>query len=118
VIAAARTFGRRIVVAFQPHRYSRSAALMDAFGPALGGADHIILTDIYPAGEDPIPGVTLETLGDAVRRSVAVPLDLVATLDDVVPAVVRAARHGDIVITLGAGSIGTLPDRLVEALNA
>jgi len=117
VIAAARTFGRRIIVAFQPHRYSRTASLMSAFGPALGAADHVVLTDIYPAGEDPIPGVTLETLGDAVRRSASVPVDLVARLDDVVPAVVRVARPGDIVITLGAGSIGTLPDRLVEALQ-
>jgi len=116
VIAAARTFGRRIVVAFQPHRFSRTAALMDAFGPALGGADHVVLTDIYPAGEDPIPGVTLAVLGEAVRRSAAVPVDIVARLDDVVPAVVRVARPGDIVITLGAGSIGSLPDRLVEAL--
>jgi UDP-N-acetylmuramate--alanine ligase len=116
VIAAARTFGRRIVVAFQPHRYSRTAALMDAFGPALGGADHVVLTDIYAAGEDPIPGVTLDALGDAVRKSAAVPVDIVARLEDVVPAVVRVARPGDIVITLGAGSIGSVPDRLVEAL--
>jgi len=117
VIAAARTFGRRIVVAFQPHRYSRTAALMEAFGPALGGADHVVLTDIYAAGEDPIPGVTVEALADAVRRSAAVPLDVVARLDDVVPAVVRVAKPGDIVITLGAGSIGSVPDRLVEALK-
>jgi UDP-N-acetylmuramate--alanine ligase len=116
VIAAARTFGRRIVVVFQPHRFSRTAALMDAFGPALGGADHVVLTDIYPAGEDPIPGITLDVLGEAVRRSAAVPVDIVPRLDDVVPAVVRVARPGDIVITLGAGSIGSVPDRLVEAL--
>jgi UDP-N-acetylmuramate--alanine ligase len=116
VIAAARTFGRRIVVAFQPHRFSRTAALMDAFGPALGGADHVVLTDIYAAGEDPIPGVTLDALADAVRKSASIPVDVVARLDDVVPAVVKVARRGDIVITLGAGSIGSVPDRLVEAL--
>jgi UDP-N-acetylmuramate--alanine ligase len=117
VIAAARTFGRRIVVAFQPHRYSRTASLMEAFGPALAGADHVVLTDIYAASEDPIPGVTLETLGAAVRRSVSVPVDLVPRIDDVVAAIVRVAKPGDIVITLGAGSIGTVPDRLVEALT-
>ena len=50
---------------------------MDAFGPALAAADHIVLTDIYAAGEDPIAGVTLDTLGAAVRRSVTVPVDLV-----------------------------------------
>jgi UDP-N-acetylmuramate--alanine ligase len=118
VIAAARSFGRRIVVAFQPHRFSRTSSLMDAFGPALGAADHIVLTDIYAAGEEAIPGVTLEALGAAIRRSVKVPVDLVPRLDDVVPAIVRVARPGDIVITLGAGSIGTVPDRLVEALKA
>ncbi len=117
VLAAARTFGRRIVVAFQPHRYSRTAALMEAFGPALAAADHIVLTDIYAAGEDPIAGVTLDTLGAAVRRSVAVPVDLVPRLEDVVPAIVRVAKPGDVVITLGAGSISSVPDRLVAALG-
>jgi UDP-N-acetylmuramate--alanine ligase len=117
VLAAARTLGRRIVVAFQPHRYSRTALLMEAFGPALAAADHIVLTDIYSAGEDAIAGVTLDTLGAAVRRSVTVPVDLVPRLDDVVPAIVRVARPGDVVITLGAGSIGSVPDRLVAALG-
>jgi len=118
VLAAARSLGRRIVVAFQPHRFTRTAALMDAFGPALAGADHIVLTDIYSAGEEAIPGVTLETLAAAIRASVRTPVDVVPRLDDVVPAIVRVARPGDVVITLGAGSIGTVPDRLVEALKA
>jgi UDP-N-acetylmuramate--alanine ligase len=117
VLAAARTLGRRIVVAFQPHRYSRTASLMEAFGPALAAADHVVLTDIYAAGEDPIAGVTLDTLGAAVRRSVTVPVDLVPRLDDLVPAIVRVARPGDVVITLGAGSIGSVPDRLVAVLE-
>jgi UDP-N-acetylmuramate--alanine ligase len=117
VLAAARTLGRRIVVAFQPHRYSRTAALMEAFGPALAAADHIVLTDIYAAGEDPIAGVTLDTLGASIRRSVAVPVDLVPQLEDLLPAIVRVVRPGDVVITLGAGSIGTVPDRLVAELG-
>jgi UDP-N-acetylmuramate--alanine ligase len=117
VLAAARTFGRRVVVAFQPHRYTRTAALMDSFGPALGGADHIVLTDIYAAGEDRIPGVTVDALADAIRRGVAAPVEVVAALDQVVPAIVRIARPGDLVMTLGAGSIGTLPDQLIVALK-
>jgi len=116
VLAAAKQLQRRIIVAFQPHRYSRTAALLDDFGPALSGADRIVLTDIYAASEDPIAGVTLEALAAAVRAHVAVPVDVAPTLDDVVSAVVKVARPGDVVITLGAGSIGTLPDRLVEAL--
>ena len=117
VLAAARTFGRRIVVAFQPHRFTRTAALIDSFGPALGGADYIVLTDIYAAGEDRIPGVTVDALADAIRRGVTAPVEVVAALEEVVPAVVRIARPGDLVITLGAGSIGTLPDKLVAALK-
>jgi UDP-N-acetylmuramate--alanine ligase len=117
VLAAARTLGRRIVVAFQPHRYSRTAALMEAFGPALAAADHIVLTDIYAAGEDPIAGVTLDALGASIRRSVTVPVDLVPQLEDLLPAIVRVARPGDVVITLGAGSIGGVPDRLVAELG-
>ena len=115
VLAAARTLNRRVVVAFQPHRYSRTANLMDAFGPALAAADHVVLTDIYAASEEPMPGVTLEALAEAVRRHVP-SLDVAPTLNDVVAAIKRAARPGDLVITLGAGSIGTLPDKLIEAL--
>jgi UDP-N-acetylmuramate--alanine ligase len=117
VLAAARQLNRRIVVAFQPHRYSRTSALMAAFGPALAGADHIVLADIYSAGEDPIPGVTIDALAAAIRRDVKAPVDVVPRLEDVVPALVRVARAGDVVITLGAGSIGTVPDRLVDALK-
>jgi UDP-N-acetylmuramate--alanine ligase len=118
VLAAARTLGRRIVVAFQPHRFTRTSSLIDAFGPALAGADHVVLTDIYSAGEDPIAGVTLDALAAAVRPVVSAPVDLARTLDDVVEAVVRAAKPGDVVITLGAGSIGTLPERLLAALGS
>jgi UDP-N-acetylmuramate--alanine ligase len=118
VLDAARTLDRRIVVAFQPHRYTRTAALMEAFGPAMAAASHIVLTDIYSAGEDPIAGVTLDALASAMRRSVAAPVDVVPRLDDVVPAIVRVARRGDVVVTLGAGSIAGLAERLIAALEA
>jgi UDP-N-acetylmuramate--alanine ligase len=117
VLGAARTLGRRIVVAFQPHRYTRTAALMDEFGPAFADADHVVLTDIYSAGEDPIDGVTLDTLAAAIRRRVQAAVEVVHRLEEVVPALVRAARPGDVVLTLGAGSIGGVSDRLVEALE-
>ena len=117
VLAAAATLNRRIVVAFQPHRYTRTASLMDAFGPALAAADHVVLTDIYAASEDPIPGVTVDTLAESMRETLADRLEVVPKLDDVVTAIVRAAKPGDVVITLGAGSIGSLPDRLLTALD-
>jgi UDP-N-acetylmuramate--alanine ligase len=117
VLAAARTLNRRLIVAFQPHRFTRTARLMDAFGPALAGADHIVLTDIYAAGEPPMPGVTIDALAAAIRRSVHAPVDVAANLEDIVPAIVRVARPGDVVITLGAGSIGGVPEKLIEALS-
>jgi UDP-N-acetylmuramate--alanine ligase len=118
VLAAARaTLGRRLVVVFQPHRYTRTQQLRDDFGPALREADEIILTDIYAASEEPIPGVTVHTLGDAIHRASGRPVHVVAALDDVVAEVVRLVRPGDAVITLGAGSIGTIPARLLSALE-
>jgi UDP-N-acetylmuramate--alanine ligase len=118
VIAAARAgIDRRIVVVFQPHRYTRTRDLLDSFGDALSGADEVVLTDIYPAGEAPIPGVTVEGLEAAVARG-GRSVHLVKSLDDVPEAVAALARHNDLVITLGAGSIGTLPDRILEALGA
>jgi len=70
----------------------------------------------HAAGEDAIPGVTLDALAAAVRRSVKAPVDIVPRLEDVVAAIVRVAKPGDLVITLGAGSIASVPDRLVDAL--
>jgi UDP-N-acetylmuramate--alanine ligase len=117
VLDAARTLDRRVVVAFQPHRFSRTAQLLDAFGPALAGADAVILTDIYSAGEEPIPGATLGALADVIRRE-DIQLDVVPALDDVPDAIARVSRPGDLVITLGAGSIGALPERVIAAIEA
>jgi UDP-N-acetylmuramate--alanine ligase len=115
-LAAARGLKRRLIVAFQPHRFTRTASLMDAFGPALAAADHVVLTDIYSAGEDPIAGITLEALAAAVARGTRAPVDVVPAVGDLVAAIVRLARPGDVVMTLGAGSIGSVPELLIEAL--
>jgi UDP-N-acetylmuramate--alanine ligase len=118
VIAAARSaLDRRILVVFQPHRYTRTGQLRDRFGPALAGADEVVLTDIYAAGEDPIPGVTAEALADAIDRDRLKPVHRVAALDDVPAEVGRIAVAGDVVITLGAGSIGGVADRILEELR-
>jgi UDP-N-acetylmuramate--alanine ligase len=118
VLAAARALGRRIVVAFQPHRFTRTHALLDAFGPSLGTADYVVLTDIYAAGEDPIAGATLDDLAASVRAHVSVPVDVVPRLADVAPALARIAMPGDVVITLGAGSIASVPEPLLALLAA
>jgi len=90
---------------------------MDAFGPALAAADYIVLADIYAAGEDPIAGVTVDTLAAAIRRATGVPLEIARSLDEVVTALVRISHPGDVVMTLGAGSIGSVPERLIDSLT-
>jgi len=115
--AARASLGRRLVVAFQPHRYSRTARLMDRFGPALAQADELVLADIYAASEDPIPGVTVEALAAAISPLLSGRLHLARTIDEVVSVVTSLAQPGDAVITLGAGSIGTVGPRVLTALG-
>ena len=119
VLAAARaSLGRRLVVAFQPHRYTRTQLLMQDFGTALAAADEVVLTDIYAASEDPIPGVTIEALADVVRQRSGKPVRVVKAIDDLVPELMKTLKAGDAVLTLGAGSIGTVAKRLFDALKA
>jgi UDP-N-acetylmuramate--alanine ligase len=118
VIAAARAgIDRRVVVVFQPHRYSRTSQLMSEFGAALGAADEVVLTDIYAAGEAPIPGVTIDVLFEEIRKTAACPVRLVKRLEDLPVEVATRSRPGDLVVTLGAGSIGTVGDRILAALG-
>jgi len=118
VLAAAKvTLGRRLVAAFQPHRYTRTQRLMDDFGKAFRDADEVVLTDIYAASEEPIPGVTVDALAQSVRRGAGRPVRIVRSIDDLAEALASAARPGDAVLTLGAGSIGSVAKRLLQALR-
>ena len=107
----------RLRVVFQPHRYSRTLRLLGQFAEVLGRADELILTEVYAASEAPIGGASAEALADAVMQTSAVPVRQVGSLDEVVDVVTRDARPGDIVLTLGAGSIGTVAKRIVDALG-
>jgi UDP-N-acetylmuramate--alanine ligase len=101
---------------FQPHRFSRTRDLLHDFGPALALADEVVLTDIYPAGETPLAGATLEVLAEAMRAQV--PRLRVVRSIDAIPGEIRSiARAGDLVLTLGAGSIGAMGDRILAALK-
>ena len=119
VLAASRAgLNRRVVVVFQPHRYTRTHQLMPDFGRALSAADEIVLTDIYAAGEAPIEGVTIDALANAVRSAATCPVHLVRSLDEVPGIVATLARGGDLIITMGAGSIGGVGDRILDAIRA
>jgi UDP-N-acetylmuramate--alanine ligase len=118
VLSAARAAKpARIIVAFQPHRYTRTRDLMNEFGAALAPADEVVLTAIYPASEEPIPGITTEALAAVVNQGRSTPVHVVPKLDDVAARVADIARDGDLVITLGAGSIGGLAAALVQELE-
>jgi UDP-N-acetylmuramate--alanine ligase len=118
VLAAARAAKPpRILVAFQPHRYTRTRDLMNEFGVALAAADEVVLTDIYAASEDPIPGVTIDALAAAVNTARPTAVHVVRALADMPARVADLARPGDLVITLGAGSISSLAGNLVAELQ-
>jgi UDP-N-acetylmuramate--alanine ligase len=113
-IAAAKLFGRRLVVAFQPHRYTRTKDLMGDFAPALAGADEIVLTDIYPAGEPPIPGVdipaVLRTFPTHAKASYGPRKQLADELT-------ARLRRGDLLLTLGAGDITQVATEVLARLG-
>jgi UDP-N-acetylmuramate--alanine ligase len=105
------------VAVFQPHRYSRTEALWEEFATAFDDADLLVLTDIYPAGEAPRSGVTGELLLDAVRAArPGAELRWCPTLDDVVDTLCTELRPGDLCMTVGAGDVTTLADRVVPLL--
>ena len=118
VLSAARAAKpARIIVAFQPHRYTRTRDLMAEFGRALAAADEVVLTEIYAASEEPIAGITVDALAAAVSAGRQQPARIVRKLEDVASAVAELSRPGDLVLTLGAGSIGVLATALLAELE-
>ncbi|GAC1401634.1 MAG: UDP-N-acetylmuramate--L-alanine ligase [Pyrinomonadaceae bacterium] len=110
--------GRRILVLFQPHRYTRTKDLLDEFARSFNNADAILVSDIYAASEDPIEGVTAEVLTEAVTRYGHKNARYIGSIDNAVAALLAEAKAGDIVITLGAGSVARIGEQFLEALNA
>ena len=102
---------RRVVVAFQPHRYTRTRDCLELFADVLSGVDEVVLAEVYPAGEAPIEGADSAHLADAVAKRTG-RRPTVSTLEDLPAAIARTARAGDVVVTMGAGSIGRIPAKL------
>lgn len=118
VIAAARPITNgRLILAFQPHRFTRTQFLMSEFGRAFAGADAVVLTDIYAAGEEPIEGVTVDALADVVRREFKGDVRIARALGDVPQELTAMATPGDMVVLLGAGSIGSIAGTVLRSLE-
>ncbi len=115
--AAVRAYRRRIVVAFQPHRYSRTHHLFDELTRAFNRADVVFLTDVYAAGEKPIEGATSARLVDAIRAHGHRDVTHVQNRDQLLSSILERVEPGDVVITLGAGDITRLGPKLLEALG-
>jgi UDP-N-acetylmuramate--alanine ligase len=116
--AAREGFARRLLVAFQPHRYSRTRDLFDDFLGAFDDADLLLLTEIYPAGETPVAGVTGEALYQALKRRGHLDLRWVAGRERLADTLVELVRPGDLVLVLGAGDISRTADELLAMLRA
>lgn len=112
--AAKQTKPNRLVVAFQPHRYTRTQLLREEFGSCFKGADVLILTDIYAASEDPIPGISGKTIVDEVKKQTGVDAVYIEKLADIAPWLKNNTQKGDLIITMGAGNIYTVGETLAD----
>jgi UDP-N-acetylmuramate--alanine ligase len=117
-LAAARQCGfRKIHVIFQPHRYTRTRDLMEEFANAFTDADSLFVLDIYAASEKPIEGITAEVLAQRIREKCGKPVEYVSSVADAVGAATNVAQNGDMILTLGAGSISQLGPMILEKLS-
>jgi UDP-N-acetylmuramate--alanine ligase len=119
-LAAAKigSAGRRIVVLFQPHRYTRTKDQMEEFARSFNNADVLFVTDIYAASEDPIPGITSEVLTNAVKLFGHKDAHYVGPLEGAAQILLEQVREGDLFLTLGAGTVYRVGDQLLELLKS
>ena len=115
-IAAARGAfpDRRLVLAFQPHRYTRTRDCFEDFVKVLSSVDALLLTEVYPAGEAPIVAADGRSLVRAVRVAGKVEPVFIEQIAELPAAILAVAIDGDVVITMGAGSIGTVPGKMAK----
>jgi UDP-N-acetylmuramate--alanine ligase len=116
--AAKDGFGRNIIAVFQPHRYTRTQALLREFFTAFYQADRLFVTEIYPAGEPPIPGVHGHQIADGVKEHGHKSVTYVPVKEDLVDAVLAVAQPGDIVLVMGAGDISKVGEAMIRKLEA
>jgi len=116
-LAAARQCGfRKVHVIFQPHRYTRTRDLLDDFTTAFADADSLFVLDIYAASEKPIDGITGELLAQRIREKSGKSVEYASSFADAVNSAAEAAQDGDMILTLGAGSVSQLGPMILEKL--
>ena len=109
----------RVIAAYQPHRYSRTQALGATFATSFRGVDHLVLTDIYPSGEEPRSGVSGRIVYDAVTAACPdLSVSWQPTLDEVAEHLAASLGPGDLCLTMGAGDLTTVPDRVIDLLRS
>jgi len=116
-LEAARSSGRRVVTLFQPHRFTRTRDLMDDFARSFYGADVLLLTDIYPASEDPIEGIDSKALAEKVEKFGHRHVEYIGALSRGAGRLKEIAQAGDLVLTLGAGNVYQAGDELLRILE-
>jgi len=117
-LAAAKQCGfSRTHVIFQPHRFTRTRDLMEEFTTSFGDADSLFVLDIYAASEQPIEGISGEALTRAIREKSGRGVEYVGSFSDAVTAVAAVARDGDMILTLGAGSVSQLGPMILQELS-
>jgi UDP-N-acetylmuramate--alanine ligase len=117
-LAAARQCGfRKVHVVFQPHRYTRTRDLMDEFGLAFANADTLLVLDIYAASEPPIEGITAETLAHRISETGGRSASYSSSFAEAVDSVAAVVEEGDMILTLGAGSISQLGPMILDKLQ-
>ncbi len=115
--AAATGMERRVVVLFQPHRYTRTQHLLEEFFTAFNQADKLIVMDIYAAGEKPIPGVTGQALYEGIKKHGHKDVSFIPEREKIVDHLATALKKGDLLITLGAGDVWKLGEQVLEKLQ-
>jgi UDP-N-acetylmuramate--alanine ligase len=116
LLAARQTEPKRLICIFQPHRYSRTQFLREEFGRAFTPTDILIITDVYAAGEQPIPGITGEVLKEEVERQTSMQVIYIPDKDKIARYLSEIVEQGDLVMTMGAGNIYLVGEELVELL--
>ena len=114
---AKRSFTKRLVCVFQPHRYTRTRDLLTEFTTCFDDADVVVLTDVYAAGEEPIPGVSGRSIFEAVANRGHKDVTYVEHKSQIADVLRDKVQEGDLVLTLGAGDIYKSGDKLLELLR-